>query len=233
MSQKHSGYARMVRDAYQTPGWVTDVLMTRVLDARLDRLAPKMTVWEPAAGDGQMVERLMAAGLHVVATDIAYHGAAGVDFPASLGFPFAPDPADVAAIITNPPYNQAEAFCRHALALMRAQHHGPQLVAMLLKVDFDSGKTRSDLFGACPAFAEKIVLTDRVHWFAPEWDHAAGRLKAGPSENHAWFIWSGRHRGAPAVTYAAAPAGVLADLAAKRRTLIDRHKPHMDKDIAA
>lgn len=34
----------------------------------------------------------------------------------------------------------------------------------------------------------RLVLTDRITWFDPE------PGKAGPSENHAWFVWDWRPR---------------------------------------
>jgi hypothetical protein len=74
------------------------------------------------------------------------------------------------------------AFVRHALA------SSVGLVAMLLKVDFDSAKTRIGLFRDNPRFAGKVVLLNRIVWFEPEG-------AAGPSENHAWFVW--RSVGAP------------------------------------
>ena len=85
------------------------------------------------------------------------------------------------ALVTNPPFGKrgelAEAFIRHALELE------PPIAAFLLRVDFDSAKTRRDIFQNCPFFAGKIVLLDRIVWFEREG-------AASPSENHAWFIWS-------------------------------------------
>lgn len=129
-----------------------------------------------------------------------------------------PDPS-VRGIITNPPYDDAEQFCRHALELTR-----PFMgwVAMLLRVNFDSAKTRADLFARCPAWAKKIVLTERIVWFegpVPCKRCGATGIIAGskckscrgkgeaehqPSENHAWYVWDWRHQlghanGAPAI----------------------------------
>jgi hypothetical protein len=96
----------------------------------------------------------------------------------------------VDGIVTNPPYGPsgrvACKFIEHAIALA-------PFVALLLRVDFDSGKTRPPLFRDCRAFAQKVVLLDRIMWFA-------GR--SGPSDNHAWFIWNARHRGEPTIHYA-------------------------------
>jgi hypothetical protein len=82
------------------------------------------------------------------------------------------------AIITNPPYGpqnmQAAFFAR--LALLRCSG----LVALLLTAKSDSGSSRGDLFQDNPRFLCKIVLTDRIRWFAGE---------HGGTEDHAWFVW--------------------------------------------
>jgi hypothetical protein len=77
----------------------------------------------------------------------------------------------------------------HALELV-------PVVAMLLRVDFDSGVTRRHLFEHCPAFALKLVLLDRIVWF-----ESPGK-QARPSDNHAWFLWDKQHRGKPIIAYA-------------------------------
>jgi hypothetical protein len=98
-------------------------------------------------------------------------------------------------VVTNPPFGVggklAVKFIKHALELT-------PVVAMLARIDFDSGKTRTDLFRDCPTFAHKIVLLDRIVWFA-----RAGA--PGPSENHCWLIWDRRHYGPPTIGYARMP----------------------------
>ena len=59
-----SGYARVPRDAYYTPAWVTEALLSQV--------SFRGAVWEPAAGGGDMSSVLRSAGYHVVETDIAW-----------------------------------------------------------------------------------------------------------------------------------------------------------------
>jgi hypothetical protein len=92
-----------------------------------------------------------------------------------------------------PPYGAdrggrlAEAFIRHALTF------DVRLVAGLLRVDFDSAKTRADLFRDNKIFAGKIVLVDRIKWF---------KGPSQPSDNHAWFLWDRKHRGWPSIAYA-------------------------------
>jgi hypothetical protein len=179
MSQRDSGYARKGRDFYRTPEWVTLAL--------LPHLPRKPAiVWECASGDGAMLEPLRTGGAHVTATDIT----GGCDFLATDR----PIESRCDAIITNPPYEQATAFCEHALALMERP---AGLVAMLLRTDFDHAKSRAHLFRDCPAFAKKLVLTKRIVWFAED----NGKPKAAPSFNHAWYIWDWRHEGAPTIAY--------------------------------
>lgn len=199
MSQRNSGYDRVERDAYQTPAWATAVL-AEWLRSHVAPFPEHYLIWEPAAGKGQMVDELRRVGFPVNASDIEPDGDAAerCDF---LALPNAAELAPVvphAAIITNPPYKHADAFVRKALDLMRP--YG--LVAMLLKVDFDSGKTRRDLFADFDHYRAKIVLTDRIQWFA----HST----SSPSENHAFFVWdwrwSQRHSGPCRTFWAGKPA---------------------------
>jgi hypothetical protein len=168
MSQRDSGYQRMARDAYETPPWVTEAL--------LPHLPAGLVVWEPACGDGRMARVLKAAGFQVVATDIV----TGQDFLTM------PAPAPVNAIVTNPPYALAKEFIERPLTCA-------DLVAMLLRCDYDHARGRVHLFGGCRAFAKKLVLTKRVVWFAGP--------KAAPSFNHAWFLWDRQHSGPATIAY--------------------------------
>ena len=147
MSQRDSGYAGIPRDEYSTPRWVTRALLPQIRDIHL--------VWDPASGSGQMARALKAAGLQVLATDIA----TGQDFLLAK------------AIITNPPYALAQEFIEHALELTKPDG----IVAMLLRTDFDHAKTRQHLFGECDRFAKKVVLTKRTSfnhaWYVWDWKH--------------------------------------------------------------
>jgi hypothetical protein len=179
MSQRSSGYDRRPGDFYATPGWVTECLVGHV------RAKPG-SLWEPACGEGHMVQVLKDEFL-VLSSDID----GGVDFLKTTELPN----QGVRGIITNPPYNQAEEFCMHALALT-APVRG--FVAMLLRCDFDHAKSRGHLFRDCPAFSKKIVLTRRIVWFVEE----DGKPKASPSFNHAWYVWDHQHSGPPTIAYA-------------------------------
>jgi hypothetical protein len=174
MSQRISGYRRQTNDHYPTPPWVAQVVAGYLRKHCLH-------IWAPADGEASpLVQTLAAEGFSVIASDD--------DFLLKNSVP----DARVTAIITNPPWGPsgklACAFIKHAIELA-------PVVAMLLKIDFDSAKTRTHLFRDCQAFAGKIVLLDRIVWF-----ERAGAC--GPSENHAWFVWNARHRGPPTIFYA-------------------------------
>jgi hypothetical protein len=181
MSQRNSGYSRKERDLYETPSWVTEALIPHL---RTDLAA----IWEPAAASGKMVAVLQRlAKTH--ASDIEPDGC---DF---LACHQTPDNCE--AIVTNPPYELGTQFCEHALRLMQAARG---VVAMLLRVDFDSAKGRANLFRDNPAWAKKLVLTKRIVWFE------GGK---SPSFNHAWYIWDWRHSGPATIGYADALAAAL------------------------
>jgi hypothetical protein len=175
MSQRHSTYARRADDDYPTPTWVTQIIVPY-----LRRHAS--FVWDPAMGSGQMTLALARAGFRVLGTTD--------DFLTQTKVP----ELGIDAVCTNPPYGPCRdgklacQFIEHALELV-------PVVAMLLRIDFDSAKTRTHLFRDCPAFAQKIVLLDRIVWFAREG-------APGPSDNHCWAIWNKRHIGPAIVAYA-------------------------------
>ncbi len=179
MSQRASGFERKERDLYETPEWVTVALRPHIDPV------PGL-IWEPSAGTGKMSHVLAQWGGGVVSSDIEPHPLCyTADF---LKQRECHEGAE--AIITNPPYEFAQQFIDHALAMMRPWRGR---VAMLLRTDFDHAKTRQYLFGGHPAFAKKLVLTKRIKWF----EDSTGQ----PSFNHAWFIWDWRHSGPPTLAY--------------------------------
>jgi hypothetical protein len=193
VSIRQSGFERVPADLYETPAWVIDALGEHINLTGL-------TVWEPACGSGKMVRALEDAGAYqVFATDlhdqkceqmVQVFDFTGTDKPAHWFFD---------AVITNPPYGPqgrtATAFIERGLERIPAGG----LLALLLPVDFDSAKTRARPFGENPAFAAKITLRRRISWFEP----LPGQ--AGPSANHAWFVWCRSHlraAGPPRTLYA-------------------------------
>lgn len=179
MSQRGSGYERKPLDFYVTPTWVTEALLGTVVSR-------PGTIWEPACGDGQMA-RVLKEHFVILATDIQV---GGIDFLAAKELPN----ASIRGIITNPPYDLAEKFCAHALALTKPVRG---FVAMLLRCDFDHAKSRAYLFRDCVAWSKKLVLTRRIVWFVED----DGKPKASPSFNHAWYVWDHSHCGPPTIDY--------------------------------
>ena len=163
---------------------------------RIRRIRRISEFWEPACGEGDIAEALKCAGAaSVYATDIIDRGYRG--FTRKLDFLTATAmPPDIDVTVTNPPGGPqnitAVKFIETALRLMR----GTELLCLLLPVDFDSGVTRWHLFGNCPAWLGKIVLTDRPKW----WD-APGN-KNDPKEDYSWYLWSHANNDVPRLRYA-------------------------------
>ena len=175
MTIRGADYPREPLDHYPTPREAVDVLFDNV------ELGP--VIYDPACGPLKRIVRsakrhgLLAAGHDVVN---------GHDF-FDLKFLKGMD------VVTNPPYGDRRGlmtlrFIEHALDVTEGHRCR---VAMLLPIDFDSGKTRRHVFEH-PAFALKLVLLDRIKWF---------NGKSG-STNHCWCVWSWKHRGAPIIRYA-------------------------------
>lgn len=191
-SHGEAGYQRKERDFYPTEPWVTRALL-KAVDFRLDPTQPKQdglngpVIWEPACGDGRMAS-VLDAEYHVYSTDIADYG---FGYP---GFDFLDPstrvPADLAAIVTNPPFDLAVKFIVRALELTK-----PQLgkVAILQRHEFDAPQSNHILFRRPFPFAAKLVLHKRPRWSDED--------KASPRFPYAWYLWDWRHEGPPILRY--------------------------------
>lgn len=176
MGQRNSGYDRKEFDLYSTPEWVTHSVMPN-----LPRKPSK--IWEPACGPESKMANVLQNYANTIRTDIIF----GQDFLEHKGY----DGVDT--IITNPPFNLAEEFIFHTLQLLPWDG----MAAFLLRTDFDHAKRRWDLFGHCPFFYGKVVLTKRIVWFEPK----PGEKGKSPSFNHAWFIWHKINKNTPRLMY--------------------------------
>jgi hypothetical protein len=196
MSQRDSGYARRERDFYETPAWVTEALCNDLVRSGW----ALGCVWEPAAGNGKMLDvlkryadpgRAVGTDINPLRPDIGKGDFLAADFPSHhdgyRGF---------GGIVTNPPYDLATEFVERALRLFEGAPLGK--IAMLMRTDFDHAKSRAHIFRDCPAFQKKLVLTRRIVWFEPE----PGSKGKSPSFNHAWFIWDRNHAGPATLGYA-------------------------------
>lgn len=178
------GYERREFDNYRTPPWVTNWLLDHYP-------IPRGVVWEPAAGDLDMVKALRERGHDVFASDIRVlpgldrapcDFAGGIDWCGALWNGEIPKPK---AIVTNPPYTQGvlRSFIERALAVTQ---ESTGIVAMLLPFETDAPKIRRDLFSH-PACQVKIYLPHRITWIGLE--PKPGERDRGPRQVHAWFVW--------------------------------------------
>lgn len=152
---------RRALDYYPTPRPVTIALMEFLQLPRCSK------VWEPACGNGKMVEVLKTYVEEVRATDIIY----GQDYLKTTGT------AD--AIITNPPFNLSELFIKKAI-------EDAPLVAMLLKSQYWHALKRLKLFTTTkPSYV--LPLTWRPDFL--EHERMPGSKKGAPTMEVAWTVW--------------------------------------------
>jgi hypothetical protein len=175
---KHALSARG-NDLYQTPPEAVRALL-KVEDV-------PQRIWEPACGPGSIVRVLRESGRDVLATDLVNYespeqDASGVDF---LIPGIAESHADgTRAIVTNPPFKNAEPFIARALKLS-------PYVAMLLRLGFlESEKRRGILehsnLARVYVFRNRLPMMHREGWEGP---------KGGSAICYAWFIWDRSHTG--------------------------------------
>jgi hypothetical protein len=177
-------YDREANDLYPTPGWVTEAVIPFL---RFHGITPKHPIWEPACGNGKMAEVLRKAGFVMKATDIKDYGYGFMSDVQDFLAP--PKTVGHGCIVTNPPYgNNAQYFIQQALDHTQVC---AGVVAMLLRNEYDSAKSRVDLFER--PFARKVVLTTRPRWI----EGSTG----APRHNYAWFIWDWTWTDRPTISY--------------------------------
>jgi len=152
---------RRALDFYSTPPDVTRALM-QWLDL------PPSIIWEPACGDGIMVDVIESFGHTVLRSDIREipHGMSNVDFLETQM------PCD--AIITNPPFALSAKFIEHAVSIA-------PVVALLLKSQFWHAQKRTPLFRKTNPSA---VLA--LNWRP---DFLFGEKGGAPTMDLLWTIW--------------------------------------------
>ena len=168
-------------DFFPTPPWATRAFLREVLQAEFSSFCFG-SVWEPAAGQGHMVEVLREAFEVVHASDVEDYGA-GFQIGSFTGV--GPDVVPRRAvdwIITNPPFNLAVEFAERALTEARIG------VALLLRSNWMEGGERYErLFrDRPPRFIAQYC--ERVPMVAGRWDPAAAS-----ATSYAWFVWHQAH----------------------------------------
>jgi hypothetical protein len=167
-----SKFDRIANDLYETPEWVTRALLRHV------KIAPGMSVWEPAAGNHKIADVLRETGAKVLTSDFATYDRAHDEIFDFVNSDRIAEYEAASAIVTNPPYGPQNALAAKFARLALQRCVG--IVALLLTAKFDFGGTRRDLFADNPRFVAKIALTDRIQWFEGEHDN---------TESHAWYVW--------------------------------------------
>ena len=166
-------------DLYQSPPEaVRALLKAEVVPTR---------VWEPACGPGSIVRVLRDEGHDVLATDLVDYGspeqdASGVDFliPGIAESQYDGD----RAIITNPPFKNANEFVERSLAFS-------PYVAMLLRLAFVEGVRRGNILDN-GKLSRVLVFRNRLPMMHREgWEKTVNSSAMA----FAWFIWDRTHRG--------------------------------------
>lgn len=168
-----SGYTRAADDFYTEPASAVRALLSaeKFFGLTLD----------PACGKGTIPKAFAEYGRQAIGTDLVDRGF-GVS-PINY-LDFGPDPA-VVNIVTNPPYNLAEAFALKAIG--EAQHK----VAMLLRLAWLESRSRHLIIFKPHPPARVLVFTNRISC-TPGNSTAEAKGGAVP---YAWFIWNKDARG--------------------------------------
>lgn len=164
-------HKRKEADHYPSPPDVTEALMQFL------QLPNGSFIWEPACGDGAMSSVLERHGHKVISTDLRndiWYGEGGIDFLSTTD-DLIPD-----WIITNPPFNLAEAFIRKSLSITGN-------VAMLLKSQYWHAASRLQLFKDHPP-AYVLPLTWRPAFLEAE-------RGSSPLMDVIWVVWRNEHLG--------------------------------------
>ena len=158
----NSAYKRVESDFYPTPAEATMALLEFL------KLPPKTVVWEPACGEGHMVDVMQEYDLQVIGTDIQ----SGTDYLTA---------EDRACdwIITNPPFSLADLFIKQSIDSKKP-------FALLLKSQYWHAKKRLPLFRSYPP-----TFVCPLTW-RPDFTFKQ-RGKGSPLMDVMWVVWCGCH----------------------------------------
>ena len=157
-------------DCYQTPPCAVEALL------KVEKLPKK--IWEPACGPGAIVKVLRSRGHEVIGSDLIRYE----DPTHFYGRDFLTErlPQGCGAVVTNPPFQLAAQFVRHALEIECP------LVIMLLRLAFLESVGRADIFDRGSGFARVHVFANRLpmlhrhNWTGP---------KASSAIAFCWMAW--------------------------------------------
>lgn len=164
-------------DLYETPACAIRTLL------RVERLPD--TIWEPCAGRGAISREIRATGRSVIAHDLVAYPGADFDIVPRRDFLMEySSPDGVQAIVTNPPFKNADAFIRHGLRFGLP-------VIVLLRLMALEGSARSDLIDShlvrVWAGVERLPQMHREGW--------EGKKTSNSGAPFAWFVFDPLARG--------------------------------------
>lgn len=164
-------------DLYETP--------PQAVTALLGAESLPTAIWEPACGPGSIARVLRQHGHVVYATDLVDYDSPDQD---QSGWDFLMErqlPIGVEAIVTNPPFKNAQAFVEKALDLC------PKVV-MLLRLAFIESQRRSNILDSgtlarVHVFRNRLPMMHRDGW--------GGKKLTASGLPFAWFVWDRDHHG--------------------------------------
>ena len=155
-------------DNCQTPRYALDPLIPYLKAAKFQR------IWEPAAGEGLLVEALLLAGFDVTATDILYDPYIEKDF--SFDFFEFETGNEWDCIVTNPPYSVKYEWTQRCFDLGKPW-------ALLMPVEMLGTVKGGDMFSEHGV--QMIVMRPRINFKMPNkgWDGRGAQFPV------AWYTW--------------------------------------------
>ena len=169
--RKAEGVNRHKDDWYRTPPECVRALLA------VETFAPD--VWEPACGDGAISRVLEASGHRVISSDLMDR-----DYGERADFLAAAELC-VPDLITNPPYDLADEFALHALAL------GVRKMALLCRLAWLEGQDRYERLYSQEKLARVWVFSPRqTLWRGDDDTEDDGGMTA-----YAWFVFEQDHVG--------------------------------------
>ncbi len=172
MSSTNRGSKRKENDYYQTP--------KEAFDPIIPYLPKTQPIWEPAAGDGRLIQWMRDSGRDAWGVDLT-HNFVAVDDKVTIrderGKDFLTENGMWRCIVTNPPFSLAQEFCDHAIT------HADE-VFMLLRLNYLGAQKRKDWWKAHEPDAI-FVLSNRPDFTG----------EGGDSCEYGWFYWGFRYKG--------------------------------------
>ena len=163
-----SGENRRPLDFYPTP--------RHAIVSLLQREQFRGRTWEPAQGDGRIVEIMRNEGHDIFGSDLQD----GTDFLATE--------ISVENIITNPPFSLATNFLLHAKKCARRK------IVLLCPLAFLGGTKRWSMFQDQQFRLKSVYVFSKRLQFDPTTD-------SQPMMTHAWFVWDRDYRDMPTLDW--------------------------------